>query len=434
MEEITDESPYLTVYVKALALNALSLMPELKVTMRYLMILSLVVAQHLAMAQKITISGRIVDKETKEPLVFASVGIKGKPIGTITNLQGEYDFHIPGEYRNEILAITMLGYQNYEAPVWTLLEITPLVIEVEKSSQFLEEVVISDSLLGGDILRIALARVEQNYPMTPYLMDGFYRDIKKVGGTYISLLEAAVKIYDENYKAPRNKFKLRERVALLEVRRSLGYGNKFTAYFDEDNLLEDLLLHNNIRYRQFPEEEVFFTSLGREKDSYYNGHSIFVVKHKSDYSLTIYIDKETFSIIHLDYENNQQENIGKRKGLVSKFVSLKRVIDFKLFEGKMYLNYIAVNSGINWYDARTEELKFETELNQQLLINQVYPETDERIGTTEKMRSYGLQFQDLPYNKEFWSNYNIIKESPLDKKIIEDLGKELPLEKQFENN
>lgn len=434
MEEFTDEAPKLAVYFKLVTVNALSLMRGLKSDMRYWMILSFIFAQHLSMAQKITISGKVIDKETKEPLVFASIGIKGKPIGTITNLQGDFDFHIPGEYRNEMLVITMLGYKNYEAPTWTLLEINPLIIEVEKSSQFLEEVVISDSLLGGDILRIALARVEQNYPMTPYLVDGFYRDIKKVGGTYISVLEAAVKIYDENYKVPRNKFKLRERVALLEVRRSLGYGNKFTAYFDEDNLLEDLLLHNNIRYRQFPEEEVFFTSLGREKDSYYNGHSIFVVKHKSDYSLTIYIDKETFSIIHLDYENNLQENIGKRKGLMSKFVSLKRIIDFKLFEGKMYLNYISVNSGINWYDARTEELKFETELNQQLLINQVYPDTDERIGTTEKMRSYGLQFQDLPYNKEFWSNYNVIKESPLDRKIIEDLEKELPLEKQFENN
>ncbi len=415
-------------------MHNLGLKPELKLVMRYWMILCFVVAQHMGMAQKITISGKVVDKETKEPLVFASIGIKGKPIGTITNLLGDFDFHIPGAYRNEMLVITMLGYKNYEAPAWTLLEISPLVIEVEKSSQFLEEIVISDSLLGGDIMRIALTRIEENYPMTPYLMDGFYRDIKKVGGTYISVLEAAIKIYDENYKAPRNKFKLRERVALLEVRRSLGYGNKFTAYFDEDNLLEDLLLHNNIRYRQFPEEEVFFSSLGREKDSYYNGHSIFVVKHKSDYSLTIYIDKETFSIIHLDYENNQQENIGKRKGLMSKFVSLKRIIDFKLFDGRMYLNYISVNSGINWYDARTEELKFETELNQQLLINQVYPNTDEHIGTTEKMRSYGLQFQDLPYNKDFWSNYNVIKESPLDKKIIEDLEKELPLEKQFEDN
>ncbi len=402
--------------------------------MRYWVILCLLVVQNTALAQRITISGKIVDKETKEPLVFASLGIKGKPIGTITNLQGEFDFHIPAEFRNEMLSIAMLGYKNYEAPAWTLLDINPLVIEVEKSSQVLDEVIVSDSLLGGDIMRIALSRIEQNYPMDPYLMDGFYRDIKKVGGTYISVLEAAVKIYDEDYKAPRNKFKLRERVALLEVRRSLGYGNKFTAYFDEDNLLEDLLLHNNIRYRQFPDEEVFFSSLGREKDSYYNGHSIFVIKHSSDYSLTIYIDKKTYSIIHLDYENNQHESIGKRKGLMSKFVSLKRVIDFRLFEGRMYLNYISVNSGINWYDARTEELKFETELNQQLLINQVYPGTDERIGTTEKMRSYGLQFQDLPYNKEFWSNYNVIKESPLDRKIIEDLERELPLEKQFENN
>ena len=415
-------------------MKALSLNRWLMLVMRYLLIFSLFVIQNIAVAQKITITGKVVDRETKEPLVFASIGINGKPIGTITNLQGEFDFHIPAEYRNEMLAITMLGYKNYEAPAWTLLEINPLIIEIEKSSQFLAEVVVSDSLLGGDVMRIALARVEQNYPMAPYLMDGFYRDIKKVGGTYISVLEAAVKIYDEDYRAPRNKFKLRERVALLEVRRSLGYGNKFTAYFDEDNLLEDLLLHNNIRYRQFPEEEVFFSSLSREKDSYYNGSTIFVIKHKSDYSLTIYIDKETYSIIHLDYENNQQEYIGKRKGLVSKFVSLKRVIDFKLFEKKMYLNYISVNSGINWYDARTEELKFETELNQQLLVNQIYPNTDERIGTTEKMRSYGLQYQDLPYNKEFWNNYNVIKESPLDRKIIEDLEKELPLEKQFENN
>src|SRR6185295_10210761 len=161
-----------------------------------------------------------------------------------------------------------------------------------------------DSVAVGDILRIALERIDQNFPKEPYLMDGFYRDTKKLGGTYISLLEAAVKIYDEDYRTPRNKFKLRERVALLEVRRSLGYSNKFTAYFDEDNLLEDLLLHNNVRYRQFPEEDIFFSSLVREKDSYYNGHEIYVVSHKSAYSLVVYIDKANYSIVHLEYENN----------------------------------------------------------------------------------------------------------------------------------
>jgi len=393
----------------------------------------LMTAAHLVQAQRLTISGKVVDKETKEPLPFASLGVKGKPIGTITNLQGEFDFHIPAEFSNDVFTINMLGYKTYEAPVWTLVAVNTLVIEVEKSTFVLNEVVVSDSLQGGDILQIALSRVTDNYPMTPYLMDGFYRDLKKVGGTYISLLEAAVKIYDEDYSTPRNKFKLRERVALLEVRRSIGYSSKFTSYFDQDNLLGDLLLHNSIRYRQFPEEQVFFDSLKREKDSYYNSHEIFVVSHKSDYSLTLYIEKTSYAIIHIEYENSQEETLEKKRGLESKFVNIKRTIDFKPYNGKFYLNYIAVDSRVNWYDIKTKELKFETELNQSLLINEIFPNTDRRITTNEKMANYGLQYQDLPYNKSFWDNYNVIKESPLDKKIVKDLEKQGPLERQFKN-
>ena len=300
-----------------------------------------------------------------------------------------------------------------------------------KSTQVLKEVVIMDSLKGGDILHIAISRVEENYPDKPFLMDGFYRDLKKVADTYISLLEAAVKIYDEDYREPRNKFKLRERVGLKEVRRSLGYTSKFTSFFDQDNLLEDLLLNNNIRYRQFPEEEIFFSSLHREKDSYYNGHDVFVVSHSKDYLLRLYIDKVTYGIIHLDYENHQQDELEKKRGLVSKFVWIKRVIDFKLYEGKLFLNYLTVDSKINWYDTETGELKFETELLRQLLINQITPNTNERITSREKMKNYGLQYQDKEYNKEFWKNYNVIKESQLDKKIIKDLERDAPLEKQF---
>ena len=402
--------------------------------MNKVLLFHLLLASASVSAQTIGISAKVIDKETKEPLIFATVGILGKPIGTISNMQGDFDFYFPSEYRNHNLVISTLGYNNYEALVWTLLDSKNLVIEMTKSTTVLQEVVVTDSLKGGEILNIALSRIEQNYPMTPYMVDGFYRDIKKVGGVYISLLEAAVKIYDEDYKTPRNKFKLRERVALLEVRRSLGYANKFTAYFDDSNLLEDLLLHNNVRYRQFPEEEIFFSSLVREKDSYYNGREIFVVSQKKDYKLILHIDKKSYSIIHLEYENNQQETIGSRSGLVSKFASLKRVIDFREYNQKMYLNFISVDSKINWYDATTGELKFETELYQQLLVNNINPDPEERIGTAEKMRSYGLQHQDFAYNKKFWDNYNVIKESPLDRKIIEDLEKEGSLEKQFEKH
>lgn len=382
-------------------------------------------------AQQITVSGKVIDRETKEPLPYASVGINGKPIGLISNEQGEFDFHIPADLRNDILAVNMLGYQIYEAPVWSLLSTERVVIEMQAASVLLKEVIVTDSLRGGEIMKLALSKIEENYPAEPFQMDGFYRDVKKMGGTYISLLEAAVKIYDDDYRAPRNKFKLRERVALLEVRRSLGYSSKFTTFFDKDNLLEDLLLNNNVRYRQFPDEDAFFNSLDLEPDSYYNGREVYVISSSQDYSLRVYVDKKTYGIVHLEYTNDHQEKLERKSGLESRFVKIKRIIDFKFFEEKLFLNYLSVISQVNWYDDDTGELKFETELFRQLLINHIYPKAKNRISFGQKMRSYGLQYQDLPYNKKFWDNYNVIKESPLDTKIIQDLERELPLEKQF---
>jgi hypothetical protein len=378
-----------------------------------------------------TISATVVDKENGEALAFASVGIKGESIGTISNLQGEFDFHFSSHFAGDTVSITILGYRAFEAPVNSLLGRDNLVIEMQRTTVMLKEIVVMDSLRGGEILQIALSRIESNYPSEPYMMDGFYRDIKKVGGTYISLLEAATKIYDDDYKAPRNKNKLRERVALIEVRRSVGYRNKFTGFFDQDNMLGDLLLQNHIKYRTFPDEDIFFDALHREQDTYYGEHETFVLSIKDEYTLKIFVDKETFAIIRLEYAG-PLEGSEKRKGMYGRLVGIRKTIDFRKVGGKFYLNFITAVTQMNWYDMRTDELRFETELHQQLLINEVEAETADRIGRTEKMRSYGLQYQDRPYNKEFWDNYNVIKESPIDKKIIEDLEKLGPLEKQFE--
>lgn len=387
------------------------------------------------MAQDITISGRVTDAETKEPLPFASVWIKNKTIGTITNAQGDFDFHIPAEFRNETLVVSMLGYNDFESGVNLLNTDEPLHVRLESSLVLLNELVVRDSLTGGDILQHALSRIEDNYPMEPFLMEGFYRDIKKVGGTYISLLEAAVDIYDESYKRPRNQHKLREGVRLREVRKSIGYENKFTSFFDQTNLLEDLLLHNTIRYRQIEEREEMYSIMKRDRDSYYNGNEIFVISYSGEYFLKIFVDKSDYSIIHLEFERDGSDNIpGRKKNMASRFTGIKKTLDFKQIDGKMYLNYISVTSKVDWYDPKTNEVKFNTELFQQLLINHVIPNTDEAISSVEKMSNYGLQYQHGSYNKKFWKKYNVIKDTPLDQKIVQDLEKEGPLDKQFEKN
>ena len=384
-----------------------------------------------------TISGKLLDSETDEPLVFASIGVKGKPISTVSNSVGEFDFHVPAEAKNEYLVISMLGYENFQSQISNFIGKDTVILKLNKAVQVLDEVVIEDSLKGGEIVSIALSRIEQNYPMQPYLMDGFYRDLKKLGGTYFSLLEAAVKIYDEDYTKPRNKDRLREKVALMEVRKSLSYEtHKFSRYFQQNNLLEDLLLHNNVKYRNFPEEEIFFNSFKRLENTYYDGHKVFVVNINSDaYTLKMFVDRDTYAIIRMQYQVIYDDNtLRKKVGSVSRYISDSKVIGFKKYGDKMYLNYIKVISQFNWYDAKTDELNFETEMHQELLINKVYPNTKERISSTRKMKRYGLQYQDEAYNKEFWESYNVIKDTPLDKEIVADLEKLGTLNDQFENN
>lgn len=385
-----------------------------------------------AICQDITISAKVVDKETGVALGYASVGLKSEALGTISNSQGDFDFHMPAEYRNDVLVVSMMGYKNFEAPVWSL-NGPNQVIKMEKSPIILKEVIVSDTLLGQDILEIALSRIEQNYPMQPFLLDGFYRDVKKVGGTYISLLEAAVKIYDDNYEEPRNKHKLREHVKLVEVRQSVGYESRFTTYFEQTNLLEDLLLQNNIRYRHFEDGEAVFSKMEREKNSTYNDRDVYVISYHGDYYMKLLIDTQDFSIIHFEFEQGFADDVlGKRLDLVGKFASVKKQIDYRKFQGKMYPSFMSMTSKINWYDDKTNELRFGTELFQQLLINHVNTHPTERMRSTEKMRNYGLQFQDKPYNKAFWDNYNVIKETPLDVQVLRDLEKNGPLKAQFE--
>lgn len=399
--------------------------------MRISLICLLVAFSGWTYAQQITITGKVADEESKQPLPFASVFISGKTIGVVSNEQGEFDFHIPADMRNDILAVSMIGYKTFEAPVWSLSTTEPITIHLQAVAVMLKEFVVTDTLRAGEVLKLSISRIEQNYPMDPFMMEGFYRDLKNLGGTYISLLEAAVKIYDDNYIEPRNKFKLRERVGLQEVRRSLGYDSKFTAFFDKDNLLEDLLLNNNVRYRQFPEDDEFYKAVKFEDDTYYNSREAFVIAYSQDFVLRVIIDKETYGIMHLEYANNHQEDLEKVRGLESKFAKIKRVIDFKFVEGKLYLNYLTVTSQVNWYDRETGDLKFEAELQRQLLINRIHPKSKDRISLGQKMKSYGLQYQDQVYNKKFWDNYNLIKSTPLDKKIVQDLEREEPLEKQF---
>lgn len=67
------------------------------------------------------------------------------------------------------------------------------------------------------------------------------------------------------------------------------------------------------------------------------------------------------------------------------------------------------------------------------MINNIRHNTNERIPGSSKMKKYDIQYQDMPYDKDFWRDYKVIKQTPLDQKIIEDLEQYGTFQHQFKN-
>ena len=66
-----------------------------------------------ALAQKITVSGTVIDPEG-EPLIGASVLVRGETLGTATNIDGEYTISVPSD---GALVFSYVGYATQEIPV-----------------------------------------------------------------------------------------------------------------------------------------------------------------------------------------------------------------------------------------------------------------------------------------------------------------------------
>ena len=112
------------------------------------------------------VSGRVMDASTGEPLIGATVMVKGSSIGTVADVNGAYSLPIPPS--GGILQISFIGYRQMESPITR----SQMDFRLEQDLQGLDEVVVvgygvAEEALQGKVsgLRIrgtkpALARDE----------------------------------------------------------------------------------------------------------------------------------------------------------------------------------------------------------------------------------------------------------------------------------
>ena len=86
------------------------------------------------------VSGKITDAQTGEPVIGASVIIKGTTIGTISDIDGNYLFEFDSE-KGKILVFSSLGYKDYEQIVSSGKNLK-FNIELQAEASMLEETVV----------------------------------------------------------------------------------------------------------------------------------------------------------------------------------------------------------------------------------------------------------------------------------------------------
>jgi iron complex outermembrane recepter protein len=104
-----------------------------------ILVIALFVSLSSAIAQK-SISGRVTDGRTKEPLIGASVAAKGTTVGALTDVDGKFQFTLPDG--NSLIVITFIGYDKKEMSVGNE---SSLEITLDESSSSLGDVVVLGS-------------------------------------------------------------------------------------------------------------------------------------------------------------------------------------------------------------------------------------------------------------------------------------------------
>ena len=121
----------------------------MKKVYNYLMVILLPLGMyHSTYAQQLSVSGKIIDSNTKEGIAGANVVIKGTSTGTITDIDGNFSINVE---RGKTLVISFVSYLTEE------IEVTSATMNVELSEDItnLEEVVISG--LASSVKRSNLA-------------------------------------------------------------------------------------------------------------------------------------------------------------------------------------------------------------------------------------------------------------------------------------
>jgi hypothetical protein len=385
----------------------------------------------IAAAQEshLILKGEVTDLKTGTPLGYANVMILGKAIGTTSNIDGAFEFHIPISNSRDTLSISCIGYETYKMPIAGLQPERTMRVGMQPATYELREVIVRDKpYTVHSLLEDVLKNYDTNYGTSPYEMEAFYREVRRTDEKSNYLIEAAVHIYKASYKK-ENAIELRQ------IRKSSGPNE-----YGGENRLAGLLKNDYVSnpymgfYKRYRKKNAYVI----EDTTTIDNHPVYVVSFGClpSWKQTIYINANDFAIIQYNVETYYGKDgnlvMGREgKNTVFRYRYLKVVNSFSRRSGKYYLNYIKMKVEHDLFNEREKRIEKYNVWDREILINNVNSTNVRAIDPQYIMRNEKLEDQLKGYNEPFWKNYNILMRTPLQDQIVRDLEKETTLNEQF---
>ena len=385
-----------------------------------LIVLGIFVCQAHGVISQITISGKVIDAQSKEPLIFATIAIGNNRLGTISNSKGEFRLLIPEQYKNDSLQISFIGYQLLKTPIASIHG--KQVFELEILDQVLSEVVIEE-LTGLGIIKKALGRIPENYYKEPYKSKEFIRLNVKYGSEYTHISEAVYELYHDR-SLKRNQFKLNKN---RSIRDEVEFGILGDITSSVKNLANSDLINNLDEINLLNKKGLKIHDFNFESINKFNGNEVFIIsfapKAKSNalaYIGKCYIDASTYAFLHFDFEVapdkvkrvNPISGGFAGKALAKLFGVTINVLDshitfsYKKVNNRYYFDL--VNSDVQFelkYGVRKYIMNLESLLTvTEFALDSVKPFLDSEILGKNKR----IHYQDAFNDSTFWDEYNVV--------------------------
>jgi len=369
-----------------------------------------------------TYKGKVIDSETKKPIVSAAVSALGTGVGTVTNSEGEFSIKLKNGLKAEQLKFAHLGYRSTTVKLADL-DKSNITIKLVSTNVSLSEITVRPED-PYELLRKMMSNVDKNYCTTPNMMTSFYRESIKKRSNYIYISEAIVDIYKASYTSQISNdqskvFKGRKssRVKAADTIMVKLQGGPSVA------LLLDVIRNPYILFEEdkFDNYDMNFGEMKTVEDQP-NYVIEFHQKPNQEHALfngKLYVNAATLALTGADFSLNL-ENLEeatstfirhKPSGLNFVPISTNYSVSYKAdADGKYYFNYARydLNFTCDW---KKRVFKSKYQVSAEIAITDRSSNAAQKFSWKDRLNTSDVFSEKLDAftDENFWGEYNLIE-------------------------